>query len=72
LLARVYFDEEVAVYYDNDMDKSIKWPFKYLHDVWVCTKKVYGSFSDDKRLFAGLSIAGLMINTPGLQVKITI
>jgi hypothetical protein len=52
LLTRVYFDEEVAVYYDNDMDKSIKWPFKYLHDVWVYTKKVYGPFGDDKRLFA--------------------
>jgi hypothetical protein len=52
LLTRVYYDTDVAIYFDNDVDKSLKWMDKYLHDVWVYTKKVYGSFSADQRLFA--------------------
>jgi len=51
-LTRVYFDDEVAVYFDSEVDKSVKWVFKYMHDVWVYTKKVYGSFSADNRLYA--------------------
>jgi len=52
LLNRVYFDDEVAIYFDNDVDKSIKWPFKYLHDVWAYTKKTYGTFGEEQRLYA--------------------
>jgi hypothetical protein len=52
LLKRVYFDDELAVYYDDDVNKTITWPFKYLRDVWVYTKSVYGSFAEGNRLFA--------------------
>ncbi|UYZ63111.1 peptidase inhibitor family I36 protein [Hymenobacter weizhouensis] len=52
LLSRVYYDDEVAVYYDKDVSRSITWPNTYLADVWRYTKQVYGSFGGDSRLYA--------------------
>ncbi|KAA2238938.1 hypothetical protein F0L74_22245 [Chitinophaga agrisoli] len=52
LLHRVFFDNDVAVYFDNDVNSSITWPNTYMGDVWRYTKSVYGSFGADTRLFA--------------------
>lgn len=52
LLHRVYMDDELVVYYDDNVAPSITWPFKFIGDVWKYTKKTYGEFSSDKRLFA--------------------
>lgn len=52
LLQRKYFDTSVAVYYDNDVNTSITWPFSYLGQAWNYTKHTYGSFGTDTRLFA--------------------
>ncbi|MFZ6012205.1 MAG: hypothetical protein ACOYXT_17825 [Bacteroidota bacterium] len=52
LVTRVYYDNDLAVYFDNDVDPKITWLFKYVGDVWRYTKKTYGGFGNDPRLFA--------------------
>jgi len=52
LLNRVFYNDNLVVYYDNDVNKSIGWPNDYLTKVWQYTKNVYGNFGDDGRLFA--------------------
>ncbi|SHG57590.1 hypothetical protein [Pedobacter caeni] len=52
LLTRVFYDDDLAVYYDGDVDKSITWPFKYIGDVWRYTRKIYGGHGSDPRLYA--------------------
>jgi hypothetical protein len=52
LLSRVFFDNDVAIYYDNDVSRSITWPNSYMGDVWRYTKSVYGNFGSDPHLFA--------------------
>lgn len=51
MLTRVFYDKNVAVYYDDDVKRTVTWPFKVMADVWVYTKKTYGSFGKDERLF---------------------
>lgn len=49
---RVFFNDDLAVYFDKDVNKSITWPNDYLTKVWQYTRNVYGDFGQDKRLFA--------------------
>uniref|UniRef100_A0AC34FKX3 Amidase domain-containing protein n=1 Tax=Panagrolaimus sp. ES5 TaxID=591445 RepID=A0AC34FKX3_9BILA len=51
-LTRVFFNDQVAIYFDNDVDKSIKWPNQYFTDAWRYVKSVYGNFGSDERLYA--------------------
>lgn len=52
LLTRVYYDDDLVVYYDPAVDSRINWPFKFVGDVWRYTKKTYGGHGPDSRLFA--------------------
>ena len=52
LLHLVYNDNDLALYYDNDVASSVTWPRQYLGDVWRYTKRTYGSFGTDPHLFA--------------------
>ncbi len=52
VLSLVYFDNDVAVYYDKDVNPSVTWPYQYLGDVWRYTKKVYGNFGKNPRMYA--------------------
>jgi hypothetical protein len=52
LLSRVYYDDNVAVYYDAGMNTSVTWPYKAISDVWAYVKKTYGNFGDSTRLYA--------------------
>lgn len=52
VLTRVYYNAEVAIYYDKDVNRSITWPNQYLDDVWRYTKRVYGNFGSEGRLYA--------------------
>ncbi|BAZ71150.1 hypothetical protein NIES4106_59470 (plasmid) [Fischerella sp. NIES-4106] len=52
LLSLVHHNEHVAVYYDKDVSRSVTWPFTYMAEVWQYTKKVYGKFGSDSRLYA--------------------
>jgi hypothetical protein len=52
-LSRVYYDSVLAVYYDNDVARSINWPNTFLKDVWQYSNTTYGKLYDtDKRLYA--------------------
>ncbi len=48
LLTLKYYNDEVAVYFDADVDQSITWPFSFFTDAWKYTKSVYGSYSDPR------------------------
>lgn len=52
LVSRVFYDNDLALYFDNDVSRSVTWPNQYLSDVWRYTKRTYGSFGADPRLFA--------------------
>jgi hypothetical protein len=52
LLNRVFYDNDLALYYDNDVNTAVTWPRQYLGDVWRYTKRTYGSFGTDPHLFA--------------------
>lgn len=58
LLKRMYFNDNVAVYYDNDVNKDVSWPFQFFDKVWSYTKQVYGDFGKnlgvDDRLYVVL------------------
>jgi hypothetical protein len=51
LLKRVYYNDHIAVYYDNDMPTNVTWPYRRLDSIWRYTKRTYGEFGQDKRLF---------------------
>ncbi|WP_089833394.1 T9SS type A sorting domain-containing protein [Chitinophaga filiformis] len=51
-VSRVYYDNDLALYFDSDVSTSVTWPRQYLGDVWRYTKKTYGSFGTDPHLFA--------------------
>jgi len=51
-LVNVFKDQDVAVYFDNEVDSSINWPFQYLGDVWRYTKRTYGNFGSESELYA--------------------
>lgn len=51
LVSKVFSDTSVAVYYDNDVDRSITWPNTFLAQVWNYTKKTYGSFGNSSQLY---------------------
>ena len=52
LLTNVFSNDDLKVFYDNDVNKSVKWPNDYLTKVWQYTKTVYGNFGADKQLYA--------------------
>ena len=52
LVTRVYYDDDVAVYYDNDVDRNITWMNRFAGDVWRYTKETYGDFGGQERLYA--------------------
>lgn len=55
LISRVYYDTSLVVYYDNDVSRTITWPFTYLKKVWDYTNATYGKLyptAGDKRLYA--------------------
>lgn len=50
-LSRVYFNSEVAIYFDKDVSRSITWPNSFFTKAWQYVKKVYGSFGNEGRLY---------------------
>jgi hypothetical protein len=49
---RVFYDSSIVVYYDKDVRADITWPKTYMAQAWNYTKKTYGSFGNDSRLYA--------------------
>ena len=50
-LTRVGYNDDVAIYYDNNMERTITWPLAFMTDVWKYTKSVYGDFGKENRLY---------------------
>lgn len=50
-LERVYFNEDVAVYYDENVPRSASWTYAFMTDAWRYVKSVYGDFGDENRLY---------------------
>ena len=51
-LTRVYSGNDIAVYFDRDVDRSITWPNTYLARVWQYVKSTYGAFGPESQLYA--------------------
>ncbi|MDR3626549.1 MAG: hypothetical protein P4L45_06935 [Ignavibacteriaceae bacterium] len=51
LLQRRYYNDDVAIYYDSDMDTTITWPNRYETSLWKYVKSVYGNFGSENRLY---------------------
>lgn len=55
LIDRVYYDDALAIYYDKDMPRRIKWIAPFTKNVWSYVLKTYGDLhgkSPDKHLYA--------------------
>lgn len=47
-----YYDDQVAVYYDDDMaETNSDWIFSVMSTLWMYTKNIYGTFGNDPRLY---------------------
>jgi len=52
LLTRVYYDDCVAIYFDDDMDRDeAAWLFEYMSRIWTYSLATYGAMGEE-RLFA--------------------
>lgn len=52
IVKKVFADTSIVVYFDDQVAKTITWPNNYLAQVWNYTKKNYGAFGSDPRLYA--------------------
>jgi hypothetical protein len=55
LVSRKFYDNDLVVYFDSDMDQSITWLNTYVGDAWRYSKQVYGNMNGgatDQRLWA--------------------
>ena len=52
IVKKVFADTSIVVYFDDQVVKTITWPNTYLAQVWNYTKKNYGGFGSDPRLYA--------------------
>lgn len=48
LLSLQYYDDQVAIYFDKDMDPAITWPRTVFGGIWKYLKQLYGSYSDPR------------------------
>ena len=51
-VSRVYQDNDVAVFFDPAVSRSITWPNTFVGDVWRYTRRTYGHFGTDTQLYA--------------------
>lgn len=51
LLKLVFYDHDLALYYDNGMDTSIHWNHAQFAASWRYIKKNYGEYGDSSRLY---------------------
>ncbi len=54
LLTNVYYNDDLALYYDSEMDPAITWTRGSYTKIWKYIKKTYGNFGDSSRLYVVL------------------
>jgi len=55
VVSRVFYDDDVVIYYDNDMDRSVTWLNSYVGNAWRYSKQIYGNMNSgaiDQRLWS--------------------
>lgn len=50
-LSRQYYDANVGVYYDANVDRTIEWPATFFSDAWSYITRQYGSFGNENVLY---------------------
>ncbi|WP_335965036.1 discoidin domain-containing protein [Galbibacter sp. PAP.153] len=54
-LNRKYFDSYIAIYYGDEVDREMTWPYAYLSDSWQHILSKYGQFGNESaRLYAAI------------------
>lgn len=51
-LYRQYFDNSVAVYYDDAVERPLEWPYQFLSNSWDYVTQTYGGYDDVNLLYA--------------------
>jgi hypothetical protein len=51
IVHRVAFDDHIAVYFGEAMDRKVDWMNEYIRDAWRYMKRTYGSFGGDGRIY---------------------
>ena len=51
-LYRQYFDDNVVVYYDGEVERPLEWPYDFLSDNWGYLLRNYGEYGDGNMLYA--------------------
>ena len=51
VVTRIYYDNEIAVYFGEGMNPSVTWMNDYIKMVWQYIKRTYGSFGPDPRIY---------------------
>lgn len=49
---RQYFDNDVAIYYDEAVKRPLEWPYEFFKNTWKEVNKTYGTFGNENRLYA--------------------
>ncbi|WP_110057132.1 T9SS type A sorting domain-containing protein [Chitinophaga sp. S165] len=52
VVSRVFLDNDLALYYDSEVSRSLTWPMQHLSALWRYTKRLYGSFGTEPQLYA--------------------
>jgi hypothetical protein len=52
VIYRQYFDNNVAVYYNDAVPRPLEWPYQFLSKTWEHVTDTYGDFGNDNRLYA--------------------
>tara|TARA_R110002050_G_scaffold286121_2_gene436334 strand:+ start:104308 stop:106122 length:1815 start_codon:yes stop_codon:yes gene_type:complete len=53
VLNRKYFDAYIAVYYGDEVNREIEWPYAFISDTWSFVINNYGNFGDEgSRLYS--------------------
>jgi hypothetical protein len=50
-LTRQYYNNDLALYFDDKVPTDVKWPQGVFTNVWKYVKKTYGNFGDSTRLY---------------------
>lgn len=51
IVTRVYYDDDIAVYFGEGMDPAINWMNDYIKEAWMYMKETYGYFGEDPRIY---------------------
>lgn len=51
IVTRQYFDANVGIYYDAEVNRAIEWPATFFSDSWLYISGRYGEFGNDNTLY---------------------